>query len=117
MAESDLPDEAGPISVDTAIEDGRTEISVTGTRDMAIIVNSKAGERIYLPPEAEDEEEDERPYRPAGTYESPYEGVPDESPYGPTRRQEPSVGVSRTANGFRVIHTEPITSMSFIRRG
>ena len=107
--------EEDAISVDTQIEEGRTEISVSGTQEMAIIVESASGEQIYLPPEENSTVPEEGPYQPTGGGQDPYEGISDESPYDHRRQQEMPVGMQPTKNGFRIIHTEPVTSMSFIR--
>ncbi|WP_135362926.1 DUF7510 family protein [Halosimplex halophilum] len=104
----------GPVSVDVDIEDGRTTIEVTGQRRVATVVRSASGERIYLPPERTDEEEEATPYRPAGG-DSPYEGIADDSPYGSSRRAPATLGRSRTANGFRIVHPEPVTDVRLLR--
>ncbi|MFB6128673.1 MAG: hypothetical protein ABEJ47_02815 [Halorhabdus sp.] len=76
-----------PQSVTTEIEPDRTVVVVEGTRDVAVVVNSAAGERVYLPPAAPEGEErsgagtDADSAAEAVPTESPYEGVPTESPY------------------------------------
>jgi len=120
------------VSVATEIRDGRTVLTVTGTRELAVVVDSASGERVYLPPEAVDDGSTDNPYEGTegtspyegveGTspYEgvegtSPYEGVPDESPYGSARAGRDELGVTPTADGFRVVHPEPATDVRFLR--
>jgi len=56
------------VAVDTRITDDRTVIDVTGSRDVAVVVRSADGERVYLPPQGFDEPVSESPYT------SPYRG-------------------------------------------
>lgn len=109
-------DRTGPVSVDTDIENERTVISVNGTKDMAVVVRSKSGERIYLPPEEHDDDDDgDGPYQPADSAYSPYDGMQDEGPYGASRQSDATVGLNETASGFRIVHTEPITDLRFLK--
>lgn len=120
------------ISVTADIDDDRTRISVTGSRRVAIAVESASGERIYLPPEqagdATDRSDDETPYEgmDAGPYEgttggadegiradSPYEGMSEDSSYGSVSETQP--GVTPTDSGFRVVHPEPATDLRVLR--
>lgn len=102
------------MSVDVDVSDGRTTIEVSGGREVAVIVRSASGERIYLPPEAADDEGGEQsPYRPAG--DSPYDGAPDDSPYGAARQQPATLGLTETAGGFRILHPEPVTDCRLLR--
>jgi hypothetical protein len=101
------------VDFDMSIADGRTEIRVSGDRDTAVVVRSAAGEHIYLPPEDFDRPPESGRQTP---YESPYDpgsGVGD-TPYRssgtpPSRGQEP------TADGYRIVHPEPVTDVRFLR--
>lgn len=106
----------GPIDVDVDIEADRTVVTVSGERDAAVVVYSESGERIYLPPDDEDgSEAGGDPYRSAGG-ESPYQGDRGEqTPYGSSRRTDPSVGMNPTADGFRILHPEPVHDIRLLR--
>ncbi|MFD1569830.1 DUF7510 family protein [Halorubrum laminariae] len=99
------------VDIDTRVTDGRTVIDVAGTRDVAVVVRSTGGERIYLPPEGFDEPVSESPYT------SPYQGGSgiegEESPYGGTSGS--TRGVVETADGFRITHPEPVTEFDVFR--
>lgn len=130
-----------PVSVDVEIADGRTVIVVTGDRDAAVVVESASGERIYLPPEDFDRppesEGDARqdaygtgprpsdsPYQSAAS-DSPYQSATSDSPYqspgesdSPYQRGGPAserVGLEPTADGFRIVHPEPVTDFRLLR--
>ena len=105
----------GPITVNTNIESDRTVITVNGTKDMAIVVSSKSGERIYLPPEESDDDEGDGPYQSAYRSDNPYDGMRDDGPYASTRQTDSTVGMNETASGFRIVHTEPVTDMRVLR--
>ena len=96
------------VDIDTRIAENRTVIDVTGTRDLAVVVRSESGERIYLPPEGFDEEPEPSPYQSSyargDSEESPYREAPDS-----TR------GVVTTAGGFRIRHEEPATEIDLYR--
>lgn len=98
------------VEITTRIEDDETEIEVSGTRDVAIVVRSASGERIYLPPEGFRESVEESPYRSSyargDVAETPYRGT-DSS----TR------GVVTTPDGFLVYHAEPVTEIDVYRDG
>lgn len=104
---------ADSIDFDMSIVDGRTEIRVSGDRDTAVIVRSASGEHIYLPPEDFE--------RPPGNgrrtpYESPYDpgsGVGD-TPYR-SAGSPPVTGLEPTADGYRIVHPEPVTDVRFLR--
>jgi len=104
-----------PVSVEVDIADGRTTITVSGDQDAAVVVRSRSGERVYLPPEEAMQPDEDSPYRPAGSGDSPYEGVPDDSPYASARDVQASVGLTATANGFRIVHPEPVTDFRILR--
>ncbi|WP_135667465.1 DUF7510 family protein [Halorhabdus rudnickae] len=78
------------VSVRAEIIDDRTVIVVDGTTDVAVVVNSASGERVYLPPEKAvsdtDSRSDERE-------DSPYEGVPSDSPYEGLQDDSPYEGI------------------------
>ncbi|TKX86157.1 hypothetical protein EXE43_09830 [Halorubrum sp. SS5] len=98
------------IDVDARITDDRTVIDVTGTRDVAVVVRSADGERIYLPPEGFDDPVGGSPYT------SPYQGAGaggEESPYGGTTGS--TRGMMETADGFRVTHPQPATEFDVYR--
>ena len=100
------------VTVDARITDERTVIDVTGSRDVAVVVRSADGERVYLPPEGFDEPVSE------SSYTSPYRGSGaggTESPYG--GGAETTRGVIETAGGFRVTHPEPVTEFDVYRDG
>jgi len=116
MSESADADAGGAETVDfdMTIADGRTEIRVSGDRDTAVVVRSARGEHIYLPPE-----DFERPPEGGGRrtpYESPYEpgsGVGD-TPYR-SAGSPPVTGQEPTADGYRIVHPEPVTDVRFLR--
>ncbi|MFB6173133.1 MAG: hypothetical protein ABEI39_00670 [Halobacteriales archaeon] len=102
------------VSLDVEITDGRTVITLSGDRDAAVVVRSEAGERIYLPPE-----DFERPPEPrrGSPYDSPYQpaAVTDDSPYQPVRGEPATTGLEPTADGFRIIHPEPVIDLRLLR--
>ncbi len=95
------------------IRNGRTEIRVAGDRDTSVVVQSASGEKIYLPPE-DFEREAERgptsydsPYQPgSGSQDSPYQTQPD---------VERVTGLEPTADGYMIVHDEPVTDVRFLR--
>jgi len=99
------------IDIDARVTDDRTVIDVSGTRDVAVVVRSAGGERIYLPPEGFDEPVPESPYT------SPYQGGSgidgEESPYGGTSGS--TRGVVETVDGFRITHPEAATEFDVFR--
>jgi hypothetical protein len=104
----------GVVDVDVDIESDRTVVTVSGEQEAAVVVYSVSGERVYLPPERSANDESS-PYRPAGG-DSPYQGDRrDQSPYGSSRRSDPSVGMTPTADGFRILHPEPVDDFRLLR--
>lgn len=104
----------GPVEVDVDIEADRTVVTVSGEREAAVVVYSDSGERIYLPPEAEADDGTD-PYRPGGG-DSPYRGDRGEqTPYGSSRHSDSSVGMTHTADGFRIHHPEPVYDLRLLR--
>ena len=99
------------VDIDAHVTGERTVIDVTGTRDVAVVVRSESGERIYLPPEGFDEPVSGSPYT------SPYQGTGgvdgEQSPYG--GESSSTRGVVETANGFRVSHPESATEFDVYR--
>lgn len=102
------------MSVDVDVGSDRTTIDVAGQRRVAVIVRSESSERIYLPPEDTSGDDEQSPYRPAGG-DNPYEGIADDSPYGSSRRSPAQLGQTPTANGFRIVHPEPVTDFRVLR--
>jgi hypothetical protein len=104
---------ADSVDFDMTIANGRTEIRVSGDRDTAVIVRSAGGEQIYLPPEDFDRPPESGRSTP---YESPYEsasGVGD-TPYR-SSGSRPVTGQEPTADGYRIVHPEPVTDVRFLR--
>jgi hypothetical protein len=99
------------IDIDARLTGERTVINVTGTRDVAVVVRSESGERIYLPPESFDNPVSESPYS------SPYQGGSgvdgEESPYG--GESGSTRGMIDTADGFRITHPETATEFDVYR--
>jgi hypothetical protein len=123
-----------PISVDVEIDDGRTVITATGDRDAAVVVVSRSGERIYLPPEdfkrppdsagektphsdsPYQSVESDSPYQSVDKSDSPYQSADDsDSPYQSSGEPNDRVGMSPTADGFRIVHPEPVTDLRVLR--
>ncbi|WEL16738.1 MULTISPECIES: hypothetical protein [unclassified Halorhabdus] len=104
-----------PVSVTTEIEDGRTIVTVSGARNVIVVVNSASGERVYLPPGETNDAGESSPYRPTDSSDSPYEGIADDSPYGSRPQPDATLGVNPTANGFRLVHPEPADDVRFLR--
>lgn len=112
------------------IVDGKTEITITGTREAAVVVRSESGERIYLPPEGFDADvdmdspyqsvPDDSPYQSVPD-DSPYQSVPDDSPYQSVRDDSPyqsirrGPGVTKTSDGFRIVHGEEVSEYCVYR--
>ncbi|WP_137197047.1 DUF7510 family protein [Halalkalirubrum salinum] len=127
---------ADRVEYTTSIENGRTEIRVSGETDVAFVIRSESGERIYLPPEEANTpvpRDRQTPYDGAGTSydrQNPYQ--PDESSYqrgdsayqrgeGTSYQsadsQTSTRGVIRTRRGFRIVHPEPATEITVVRDG
>lgn len=116
MTERSTPDGSRgeqPVTFTMEIQDGRTEIRVTGDRDTCVVVGSASGETIYLPPEDFD-----RPAESGGsTYDSPYEAGSgsQESPYTTRPGADAVTGLEPTDDGYLVVHPEPVTDLRFLR--
>lgn len=113
-----------PVTFTMEIQDGRTEIRVTGDRDTCVVVESASGETVYLPPEDFDRpaESGESTYGgPAesggSTYDSPYEAGSgsQESPYTTRPGADAVTGLEPTDDGYLVVHPEPVTDLRFLR--
>ncbi|MCL9815154.1 DUF7510 family protein [Natranaeroarchaeum aerophilus] len=112
--------EMSPVTFEMEIDDGQTEIIVTGDRDTAVIVRSDGGEHIYLPPEDfEREPERETPYQsqPRSGQQSSYEPASGgaESPYRSGVDISSVVGMQSTSDGYVIVHPEPVTDIRFLR--
>jgi len=139
-----MSEDERPVSVEMEIADGRTTITVTGDRSVAIVVRSASGERIYLPPEGFDEDlafdgdaagssayqpsdspyqSSDSPYQASDSTQqsadSPYQSS--DSPYqtSDSPYQSPGAtqtpGLETTASGFRIVHPEPVTDFRILR--
>jgi len=117
------------ISVELTVADGQTVIDVAGGREAAVVVWSAAGQQIYLPPEDFDD-----PPRRDGAYGTADSPVADDSPYDGPRADSPyesavvddsayqragevpdATGLHSTADGFRIVHPEPVTEFRLLR--
>jgi hypothetical protein len=132
--EADSGSQSIPISVEVDIDNGRTVITATGDRDAAVVVESRSGERIYLPPEDFERPPDsagdgtphsDSPYQSAES-DSPYQSVDEsdspyqsadgsDSPYQSGGEGPQRTGLSPTADGFRIVHPEPVTDLRILR--
>jgi len=104
--------ESETVSFDMEITGERTQITVTGDRDTAVILDTPSGEEIYLPPEDFDRTPQEKspydsPYQPnSGAKDSPYQTHPDASSV---------TGMEPTARGYLIVHPEPVSDIRFLR--
>lgn len=105
-------------SFEATVKNGRTIVTITGDRNVAVVIRSRRGERIYLPPEDvvgdtgevvvspyqasappdEDDEQDEE------TFETPYD-----------HSGERATGRRRRPEGSRIVHPEPATDVRLLR--
>jgi len=116
-ATDDGGDAAGPVTVEMEIDEGQTSIRVSGDPASAVVVRSASGEKIYLPPEDFDQEPggDGTAYESA--YDSPYEsraGAQD-SPYRARPDASGVTGIEPTADGYLIVHPEPVEDVRFLR--
>ena len=117
---------APAVEYTTRIEDGETVIDVTGDTEVAVVIQSESGERVYFPPEEMSEEkppaDDDSPYQPSGDspYEadSPYQPSDDDSPYQPNEEEDEisTRGVTETRTGFKITHPEPAAEITVLRK-
>ncbi|MFB6127082.1 MAG: hypothetical protein ABEJ79_07305 [Halolamina sp.] len=115
------------VSVETTVENGRTVVDVSGTREAAVVIRADGEERIYLPPEEfEEPVGGDSPYQAArdSPYQSserasPYRGVADQgggqSPYQSTRTAPSQEGTHTTRDGFRVVHPAEASELTVFR--
>jgi len=102
---------APAVEYTTRIEDGETEIDVTGDTEVAVVIQSESGERVYFPPEDISEEkpdpDDDSPYQPSG-----------DSPYQPNEEEDEisTRGVTETRTGFKITHPEPAAEITVLRQ-
>ena len=100
------------VDIDTHVTNDRTVIDVNGTRDIAVVVRSESGERVFLPPESFDEPVEASPY--SSPYQSSYARSDEtESPY--REAPENTRGVIETADGFRILYDESVTEIDVYR--
>jgi hypothetical protein len=110
--DGDSGQESDEVTFDMEIADGRTQITVTGDRDTAVILDTPSGEEIYLPPEDFD-----RPPREKSPYDSPYQpntGTKD-SPYQTHPDASTVTGMEPTGRGYLIVHPEPVSDVRFLR--
>lgn len=133
--ENDEDEDAESVTFSFEVKDGKTELTMRGDRDTAVIVRSESGERIYLPPEDFDRDTRQRqdspyqspssdsPYQSAEadspyqspSSDSPYQSADTDSPYQPARQSLPEEGLVPTADGYRIRHPEPVTDVRVLR--
>lgn len=120
---SEAAAERPTVEYTTRFKDGRTVIDVTGETDVAVIIESESGERIYFPPEDMDTKpaNPDSPYEPGKSpYEadSPYQPAEGDSPYEPSDEDDgvSTRGVTETRTGFRITHPELAHDIRVVRR-
>lgn len=120
MSESDTDDEE--FAYTTQVKNGRTIIDVSGKHDVAFVIQSAGGERIYFPPEdmsKKSADDRDSPYQSRDSpyqSDSPYQPAQGDSPYEPAEDPETSTrGVSETRTGFRITHPEPASEITLFR--
>jgi len=110
------------VGFEARIRNGRTILTITGKRDVAVIVQSRSGERIYLPPEdavsGDDSDFSGGPYQPGLSGpdeddESDDDSSQTETPYD--RTGELGMGRSDQISGSRIVHPEPATDVRLLR--
>ena len=130
-----MADAEGDETYTMTVREDETELVVEGDRDAAVVVRSASGEQIYLPPEDFTRSRtDDSPYQ-AARDDSPYQSARDDSPYQSARSDSPyqsarddspyqsargggsgrRVGITPTADGFRIVHPEPVTDVRILR--
>jgi hypothetical protein len=111
------------VGFEAKIRNGRTILTITGERDVAVIVQSRSGERIYLPPEdvigQEDSDFSGGPYQPGlGRTDDDVEDSEEESKQTATpydRSGGLGMGKSGQIPGSRIVHPEPATEVRLLR--
>ncbi|MFB6188562.1 MAG: hypothetical protein ABEI57_01640 [Halapricum sp.] len=117
MSTGSAGDAEETISVETVVKNDRTILTIEGERDVAVIVRSREGERIYLPPEDAvkgDQEVIISPYQ-AGTSASDDEDDDKDQISSPYERMGEGGGRSGFPSGIRIIHDEPATDVRVLR--
>lgn len=101
-----------PVTFEMEIDEEKTEIVVSGDRDTAVIVRSESGEQVYLPPEDFDRE----PKRQT-PYQSSYgsQAQSQTTPYQSQADTSSIEGMESTADGYIIVHPEPVTDIRFLR--
>jgi len=110
------------VGFEAKIRNGQTILTITGKRDVAVIVQSRSGERIYLPPEdavgGADSDFSGGPYQPGLSGPDDDEENDDDSrqtqtPYDRTG----GLGMGRSGQipGSRIVHPEPATDVRLLR--
>lgn len=112
------PDTGDEVGFEATIRDGHTILTITGQRDVAVIVQSRSGERIYLPPEdtvgTAEREFAGGPYQPGvGGETDTGESSDSETPYD--RAGGLGMGESGRLSGSRIVHPEPATDIRLLR--
>ena len=114
-----MDDEVGFVA---KVRNGRTILTITGKRDVAVMVESRSGERIYLPPEdavgKADSDFSGGPYQPGlsgrdDEDESDDDPRQTETPYDRTGGL--GMGQSGRIPGSRIVHPEPATDIRLLR--
>jgi len=125
MSDSETADEE--FAYTTRIEDGSTVIDVSGKHEVAFVIQSAGGERIYFPPEDMDTKADAEADSPYQAQDSPYQSQDSpyqadspyqsaDSPYQPSDDPEVSTrGVTETRTGFKIVHPEPASEITLFR--
>lgn len=106
-------DAGGEPGFETTIRNGKTIVTITGDRNVAVVVRSRSGERIYLPPEdvvGADEDVIASPYQPGKPPEDR-----DESTETPYDHSGDRAGRRRRPEGSRIVHPEPATDVRLLR--
>lgn len=101
------------VEFETTFRSDRTIITIEGKRDVAVVVRSKRGERIYLPPEdvvKGDASGVISPYHPVA---EPADDDEDE-PTSPYERTGDDSGSGSPA-GIRIVHPERATDVRVLR--
>jgi hypothetical protein len=120
MSDSETVDEESEFEYTTRIEGDNTIIDVTGYSDVAFVIQSASGERIYFPPEEMGQQSKDDRDSPYQSRDSPYQSdSPNQSADSPFQSSDDSEtstrGVSQTRTGFRITHPEPASEITFFR--
>jgi hypothetical protein len=113
--------------VELDVRTDRSILTIEGQRNVAVVVRSKSGERIYLPPE--DAVEDDERQQTTSPYSPGTDDEEDDQPIGTTTRSADRsspyqrgdeqtgdmAGRSGGLHGLRIIHPEPVTDFRVLR--